>query len=55
MTWIEKLILAAVVAFLVVSCIGFARQAEEFEQHCRDAGGTAVHNGRNYECIQRQR
>lgn len=54
MTLIEWIILAAIVLILVAVFAGAGRNKEKFQAACDQAKGTAVWDGRQYQCIKPQ-
>lgn len=50
-TWVEKLIIAAVAALLILAGLSGNHSQDKFEKICKDARGTVVYDGRQYQCI----
>lgn len=59
MRLIQELVIVALMVLLAIAFAVFIRAnqgrlndaAVEFRRACKDRGGEAVHNGRNWECI----
>lgn len=51
MTWVEKLIIAAIAVILMLVFIGWNFNKAEFKKVCDEARGTTVWDGRQYQCI----
>lgn len=51
LAWIEWAIIAAIVLILVALVVGSGKNRAEFRRVCDEARGTAVFDGRQYQCI----
>lgn len=51
MTWVEKLLYAAILLILVPAFIGLIRNSDEFKKVCDSENGTTVWDGRQHQCI----
>jgi hypothetical protein len=51
MTWIEKLLCAAIAVIMLLAGIGVYTNGDRFKKVCDDARGTTVWDGRQYQCI----
>lgn len=50
-TWIEKLICAAILLILLLVGVGWYKNSGEFKKVCDEARGTTVWDGRQYQCL----
>lgn len=54
MTWTERIIIAAIILLLTCGLYAYVANGMDFSRACKDAGGVAVHDGRQWQCIKPQ-
>ena len=51
MTFIEKIIITAIVVILALAFVGWLKGVDKFEEACRRANGEVVFDGHQYQCL----